>query len=281
MKNFATPPRRVADMQVPTGVRLRYREQGDTAGRPVIMLHGYTDSSFSFSRVLPVIDHSHRVFALDQRGHGDSERPAGGYAVGDLAADVVAFMDALGLERATLVGHCMGSLVAQRVALDAPQRVERLVLVSSMTAARHIVGAGELRQAVASLDGAVPAEFARDFQESTVYRRLPADFMDGVVAESLKLPARVWRAVLEGLLADEHASRLGQIAMPTLLLWGERDALLTRAEQEALVSALGNAVLKVYRETGHSPHWERPEQFVGDLEAFLEDAGARERRDAA
>jgi pimeloyl-ACP methyl ester carboxylesterase len=201
--------------------------------------------------------------------------------VRDFADDVLAFMDALGLERATLVGHCMGSLVAQRVALEAPRRVERLVLVSSMTAARNIVGADELRQAVAALDGAVPAEFAREFQESTVYRQLPTDFMDGVVAESLKPPARVWRAVLEGLLADEHTTRLDRIGAPTLLLWGERDALLTRAEQEALLSALGNAALKVYKETGHSPHWERPEQFVGDLETFLDDAGARERRDAA
>ena len=56
---------------------------------------------------------------------------------------------------------------------------------------------------------------------------------------------------------------------------------LRRAEQDALLSALGNAVLKVYTETGHSPQWERPEQFVGDLEAFLDHAGARERRDAA
>ena len=268
MNITATPPR-FADAHLSTGVRLRYAEQGDPAGRPVIMLHGYTDSSFSFSRALPLVDQGRRVYALDQRGHGDSERPEGNYALGDFAADVLAFMDELELERATIVGHCMGSLVAQRVALDAPQRVGRLVLVSSMTSVRSIEGMSELRQAVESLDGEVPAEFARDFQESTVYSPLPADFMDGVVAESLKLPARVWRAVLEGLLADEHTSRLGRIEAPTLILYGERDALLSRAEQDALLSALPNAALKVYPETGHSPQWERPERFVNDLEAFI------------
>src|SRR5215207_10629296 len=154
MNIVATPPR-FADAHLPTGVRLRYAEQGDPAGRPVVMLHGYTDSSFSFSRALPLLDPGRRVYALDLRGHGDSERPAGGYAVSDFAADVLAFMDARGLERATLVGHCMGSLVAQRVALVAPQRVERLVLVSSMTAARNIEGMSELRQAIASFDGEV------------------------------------------------------------------------------------------------------------------------------
>lgn len=260
---------RPADVSLPTGVRLRYVARGERGGPPVIFLHGYTDSSHSFSRVLPLLDESYRAYALDQRGHGDSERPAGGYAVSDFAADVVAFMDGLGLGRATLVGHCMGSLVAQRVALDAPGRVDKLVLASSMTSARSIVGAAELLQAVEALGETVPAEFAREFQEGTVYGPLPEGFMDGVVKESLKLPARVWRAALAGLLEDDHAARLGRIRTPALLIWGDRDALLTRAEQDALAAALPDSRLLVYRETGHSPHWERPERFVRDLEAFI------------
>jgi pimeloyl-ACP methyl ester carboxylesterase len=163
----------------------------------------------------------------------------------------------------------MGSLVAQRVAIDAPGRVERLVLAASMTTAHNITGANELRHAIEALGGEVPEDFAREFQEGTVYRPLPKEFMDGVVRESLKLPTRVWRKVFEGLLADEHTSRLGRIKAPTLLLWGERDALLSRAEQISLVGAIPGAVLKVYTETGHSPQWERPEQFTNDLEAFI------------
>lgn len=269
MMNVVSTPPRFADASLSTGVRLRYAEQGDPAGHPVIFLHGYTDSSFSFSRALPLLDARYHAYALDQRGHGDSERPAEGYALRDFAADVVAFMDEQGLERATLVGHCLGSLVAQRVALDAPQRVAGLVLVSSMTSARRIEGIDELQQGIEAFDECVPAEFAREFQAGTVYRPLPAEFMDGVVAASLKVPARVWRATMEGLLADEHTPRLGRIQTPTLLLWGERDALLDRAEQDVLAAALVNAELVVYPETGHSPHWERPERFVRDLEAYL------------
>ena len=257
------------EMSLSTGVRLHYVEQGDPAGRPVVMLHGYTDSSFSFSRVLPLLDRRYRVFALDLRGHGDSERPAAGYALGDFAADVVACMDELGLEDATLVGHCMGSLVAQRVALVAPERVSRLALVSSMTTARNLVGISELKGAVEALDDPVPAEFAREFQAGTVYDGVSAEFMDGVVAESLKVPARVWRATLRGLFVDEHASRLGRISAPTRLFWGERDALLTRAEQESLAAVLAYADLTSYPETGHSPHWERPELVARDLETFI------------
>ena len=109
MTTVATETRR-ADAHLSTGVRLRYAEQGDAAGWPVVMLHGYTDSSFSFSRVLPLLDSSFRAFALDLRGHGDSGRPARGYALGDFASDVLAFLDELGIERATLVGHCRFSL---------------------------------------------------------------------------------------------------------------------------------------------------------------------------
>ena len=268
MNSVITTPG-VGEMSLSTGVRLHYVEQGDPAGHPVVMLHGYTDSSFSFSRVLPLLDRRYRAFALDLRGHGDSARPAAAYALGDFAADVVAFMDELGLEDIALVGHCMGSLVAQRVALVAPERVARLALVSSMTTARNLVGVSELKEAVEALDDPVPAEFAREFQACTVYGGVSEEFMDGVVAESLKLPARVWRATLRGLLDDEHASRLGRISAPTRLFWGERDALLIRAEQESLAAALAEADLTSYPETGHSPHWERPELVVRDLESFI------------
>src|SRR5262245_19238745 len=78
-----------ADERLATGVRLRYAENGDPAGHPIILLHGYTDSWFSFSRALPYFDPSWRVYILDQRGHGDSERPADGYTFPDFAADVI------------------------------------------------------------------------------------------------------------------------------------------------------------------------------------------------
>lgn len=80
-----------ADIQLSTGVRLHYAEQGHADGHPMILLHGYSDASFSFSRVLPLLPATYHVFALDQRGHGNSQRPAQGYAMADFAADVIAF----------------------------------------------------------------------------------------------------------------------------------------------------------------------------------------------
>jgi non-heme chloroperoxidase len=262
---------RFADVRLSTGVRLRYLEQGDPAGQPVILIHGITDSWFSFSRVLPGISKAHRVYALDLRGHGDSDRPASGYSPRDVAADVIAFMDALTIRRATLVGHSMGSFVAQQAALAAPERITRLVLIGSATTVRNEVTL-ELQQAMASLPDTVPANFAKGFQSSTVHQRVPEEFLDQVVAESRKVPARVWRAALAGLLETEPFTGLGGSRIPALLIWGDRDGMFSRAEQDALVTSLPIASLKVYRETGHAPHWERPEEVVRDLERFLRTA---------
>ena len=269
----ATPTRkqerRFADTRLRTGVRLRYAEQGDRRRHPLILLHGYSDSWFSYSRVLPGLAERHRVYALDLRGHGDSDRPASGYAMRDMAADVVAFMDATGIASATIVGHSMGSFVAQQVAALAPERVARLVLVGSGTSPRNIVGISELEAAVRALRDPVPPEFARDFQVSTIFHPIPPEFLDEAVTASLMLPARVWQEVMSGMLATEPEPRLGPSGIRTLVLWGNRDAIFHRPEQDALLAAVPGAILKVYEETGHALHWERPEEFVRDLAEFL------------
>jgi non-heme chloroperoxidase len=110
----------------------------------------------------------------------------------------------------------------------------------------------------------------REFQESTIYYPVPEEFLETVVSESLKLPARVWRDYIEGVvLTVDHAARLDGIDVPTLILWGEQDALFPREEQERLAAAIPGATLKMYPETGHAVHWERPEWVVRDLEAFI------------
>ena len=116
-----------------SGVRLPYVEQGDSDGVPVVLLHGVTDSLRSWEPVLPYLPSSIRAFAVTQRGHGDADRPAAGYHPRDFAADVVAFLDAVGIERAVLAGHSMSSYIAERVASEHPERVLGVVLVGGFT----------------------------------------------------------------------------------------------------------------------------------------------------
>ena len=261
-----------ATTHLSTDVTLHYAEQGDPTGEVIIFLHGYSDSWFSFSRVLPLLSPEYHAFALTQRGHGDSERPECCYTLGDFAADVGAFMDAIGIDEATLVGHSTGALFAQRVALNYPRRVSRLVLIGAQTPANEVIL--RLREEVRALEDPVPPEFVREFQESTIYHPVPEEFLDTVVSESLKLPARVWRDYMEGAVLSidhDYMVQLREIDVPTLILWGEQDALFPREEQERLAAAIPGSTLKVYPESGHVVHWERPEQVVRDLEAFMRD----------
>jgi non-heme chloroperoxidase len=265
---FATTP-------LETGLRLHYAEQGDLTGEAIVFLHGYSDSWFSFSRVLPLLSPEYHAFALTQRGHGDSDKPQCCYTPEDFAADVDAFMEALGIEEATLVGASTGALFAQRVALSYPRRVSRLVLVGAQTPANEanevVLG---LQEEVRALEDPVPPEFVRAFQEGTIHQPVPQEFLDTVVSESLKLPARVWRDYLEGAVLSidqDYVIELREIDVPTLMLWGERDPLFPREEQERLAAAIPEATLKVYPETGHAVHWDRPEWVVRDLEEFMKE----------
>jgi non-heme chloroperoxidase len=260
---------RFATLAQANGPTLRYAISGPEAGQPIVLLHGYSDSSFSFSRVMPLLAaQGFQATALDQRGHGDSDRPERGYRIEDFVGDVVALLDTLEIDRATLVGHSMGSIVARRVAELHPDRVAGLVLIGAIeTPMRE--GVHELQAAVESLEDPVPEEFVREFQASTIHEPVPEAFFEQVVTESMKLPARVWRAVLEGLLAADDSDELGKISAPTILLWGEHDAYFLRDQQDRLAAAIPSARLQIYADTGHSPQWERPDVVARDIQAFV------------
>ncbi len=260
-----------ATTRLATGLRVHYAEQGDREGEAIIFLHAYVDSWFSYSRVLPLLSPSYHAFAPDQRGHGDSDKPQCCYTADDYAADVDAFMEAVGIEKATLVGDSSGGLIAQRVALDYPHRVSRLVLIGSPTTLVNneaVMKAGE--DMLAGLEDPISPEFVREFVLGTIHDPLPEEFLQRAISQSLKVPARVWRDYWEGVvLTVDDTARLHEIGAPTLILWGEQDRLLPREEQEWRAAAIPNATLRVYPETGHLAHWVRPEWVVRDLEAFM------------
>jgi non-heme chloroperoxidase len=261
---------RFAAVHLATGPRLHYAERGDREGEAIIFLHAYADSWFSYGRVLPLLSPAYHAFAPDQRGHGNSDKPECCYAADDYAADVDAFMEAVGIEEATLVGDSSGGLIAQRVALDYPHRVSCLVLIGSPTTLVNNETLMGWSESLRTLEDPVPPEFVRALLESIIHYPIPEEFLEKALSESLKVPARVWRDYWEGVvLAVDDTARYGEISAPTLILWGAQDALLPREEQERRAAAIPKATLKVYPETGHLAHWVRPEWVVRDLEAFL------------
>ena len=124
-----------------------------------------------------------------------------------------------------------------------------------------------------ALEDPISPAFVREFVSGTIHDPVPEEFLSTVVSQSLKVPARVWRDYLEGVvLTVDDTARLGEIGAPTLILWGEQDTLLPRREQEWRAAAIPNATLRVYPETGHLAHWVRPEWVVRDLEAFMRES---------
>lgn len=264
----STAPRE-RSVRLRTGVTLRYVEQGSRNGPAVVFLHGYTDSHHTWDLNLSLFSRDFHIYALDQRGHGDSTRPVCCYTQQSFAADVAAFLDAVGERDAILVGHSMGSFIAQQVALDFPRRVDALVLVGSAPTVAGNEVALFLKSVVDEQVGTVDPDFVREFQSSTFVRPVPASYLDTLVSESLKVPARVWQDTLDGLLAENHSSRLRHLRVPVLVVGGDQDGFFPVAQQRALVNALPDARFILYPNTGHAPHAELPQTFVRDVSQFL------------
>ena len=209
-----------------------------------------------------------RAFALTQRGHGDASRPPTGYRYADYAADLVAVTDIIGLGSALIVGHSMGRAIAQRFAIDFPGRALALVLIGAFDGEARNPVVVEIAETVSTLTDPVDAGFVREFQMSTLAQPVPAAFLETVVEESLKVPARVWREVFAGILEDDVAAELGKISVPTLVISGDRDGFAAPDIVEARAQDIASAQFVVYHGAGHGLHWEEPARFAADLAAF-------------
>jgi non-heme chloroperoxidase len=252
-----------------SGVRLPVAETGEASGIPVVLLHGLTDSWRSFEGLMRHLPPGVRAVAPSMRGHGDADRPRAGYRPADFAADLAELLDLLGIAGAVVVGHSMGAAVAQRFAAEHPARTRGLVLIGGFAAPGSNPEVQALwDDAVAALADPVDPALARAFQEGTVARPVPDGLIDMAVAESLKVPARVWRAALAGLMEDDTARRRHRIAAPTLLLWGERDNFVPRADQDGLLKDIPRARLIVHAGAGHALHWEDPARAAREIAAF-------------
>jgi pimeloyl-ACP methyl ester carboxylesterase len=234
----------------------------------VLFLHGFPDSWFTYSQVLPLLPGEIRAIVPSQRGFGASEQPDCCYLIPDLARDAVALLDALGLQRVDIVGHSWGSFIAQRVAIDHPARVNRLVLIGSAgtTATAPII---EVNGIVQTIGDSVSRAFAHEFQASTAYQPLAPAFLERLVDESMKIRPHVWRAVVSGMLQSDARHELTQIRPPTLLLWGRHDGLFDEGQQKRLLRELPNVRLITYDDLGHSPFWEDPKRVAADIAQFL------------
>ncbi|HVF57181.1 MAG TPA: alpha/beta hydrolase [Pyrinomonadaceae bacterium] len=265
------------------GVRLHYVEAGE-AGAPVIMLiHGFCASTLVWNDVIvPLAEAGFRVVAPDLVGFGFSEKPRRWeYTIEAQARTVVRLMDELGVESAAVVGSSYGGAVAAVCALDYAERVERVVLVCAVSnddVKRQLL----LRLAAAPLMGNVLSPLVLDsprlmkWRMGKVYGERSAHLTVDERMGPQHLPlraARTQRAVLQTLRRWDAARierEAHRVEHPVLLVWGDRDRDVPLHNGERLHALMPHSRLVVFRDCGHMPQEERPEEFAGLVAGFCQ-----------
>ena len=249
--------------ELKNGLRLSYAEQGANRGTPLILLPGIADSWRIFEPLLAELPKNVHAFALSQRGHGDSDRPTTGYRTRDFVEDLRLFIDALQIGEAVIVGASSGGFTARSFAAMHPERTAGLVLLGSPAT---LTGRPN---PFAELKDPINPGFVNSFAESVLSRPASAEALDSMVAENLKVPARVWLETSNGLLEETFPGELAKIQAPTLIVWGEQDPIITNEDQLALAEAIKGSKLIMHPGAGHMLYWEEPALIARDIVDFL------------
>jgi pimeloyl-ACP methyl ester carboxylesterase len=259
---------------LPDGETLAYVTMGNVAGTPVVLIHGYTDNARDWVPLIPYLSPDLRLIVVDIRGHGRSSKPDCCYTRLDFAYDIKLLLDALHIQRADIVGHSLGSFIAQTFAEFWPERTRRVVLISSSGGPRP--GAPphapkfDYAAAIHALHEPLDPESQFMIEWWSSPTPVDADFLRRQRRDAAAIPLRVWIAVLDEGLSDSDLQRtLPRLKAPTLLIWGSDDPLMQEEVRQTLRAALPQAEVKVFPGLGHNPFWEQPAQCAAVINRFL------------
>ncbi|QRG67996.1 alpha/beta fold hydrolase [Brevibacillus choshinensis] len=252
-----------------TGIEMKYVEAGPPDAPVLILLHGLTDSSRSWSLSLPKLAENYHVYVLDQRGHGDSDAPDSPYRLSDFAEDVISFMDALSIEKASIAGHSMGSFVAQLIAITHPQCVTNLVLVGSADKTAGNETLDWLWENIQQFQGKVDPAFLEEWTSTPT--PVDPEFLARLKEETAAVPVYVWKHATQMLMTEDFSAHLSEIKVPTFIIWGEQDAVFPYEDQVRLQAAIPQAKFQSYPDVGHNIQWEIPQQIGEDIASFVKE----------
>jgi pimeloyl-ACP methyl ester carboxylesterase len=259
---------------LPDGITLGYVQLGDPAGMPVVLIHGYTDSDLDWAPLVPYLSKNFRLVIVDLRGHGVSSKPQCCYTRLDFAYDIKLLLDSLGIARADIVGHSLGSIVAQTFAEFWPQRTGRVVLISSTggppRGARPRKPQFDYAAAIRRLKEPIDPDSAFMRQWWASPKPVDPRFLQRERRNAAAIPLEVWLAVLEQGLVDSDLQRtLPRLRAPTLLIWGSADPIMEPPVRRTLRRALPHAKVVIFPGLGHNPFWEDPRACAAVIDDFL------------
>jgi len=259
------------------GVRVHYQEKG--MGMPLVLLHGFTSSTYSWKDVFEPLSQNFRVIAVDLKGFGFSGKPDGDYSRRAQAMLVGHLLDYLRIEKAWLCGNSMGGEIALNVALLNPQRLAGVILIDS--AGVKVSGAGSLAPGYLLLPvvGRVLTALALT-SEKLVRQGLEKSFYDRTKVTDERV-ANYYRplqtrggqlaAVRARTQADEYPIEpdLGRIYVPTLIIWGAQDQLIPLAAGRKMSLLIKDSKLVIFDSCGHLPQEEMPARTVDEMTKFI------------
>ncbi|MDX8468988.1 alpha/beta hydrolase [Mesorhizobium sp. VK23B] len=242
------------------GLDLAYVEVAGS-GPPLVLVHGFTDTSRSFSLLAPHLS-GRRLIMPDLRGHGASQAGRG-FGIADFADDVAGLIRRLRLERPVVVGHSLGGMVAMQLAARHPELVGGLALLATtlnpgMTQDHPLVaGVAALRDPIS------PADPFYDWWHQCG-SGVPQAFLAGMAKDASAMPAARWRAILEEIRRTDLGGARA-VRARTLIIAGACDPLFGRAHQQVLAEALAGSRVVWAEHCGHNPHWEDPAFIAGAI----------------
>jgi pimeloyl-ACP methyl ester carboxylesterase len=251
------------------GLALYYEERG--SGRPMLLVPGIPAIASDWAPLAERLGESRRVIAYDNRGSGRSTVTPGPYTAALLAADAVALLDHLGIERADVFGMSLGGMIAQEMALGWPERVDRLVLgcthcgvdhAAPMPRATGRAFAMETDDWEERMQALAPFAFARGADAGLVERFVAKKARDVQDAEG-------YRAQISAALSHDSWERLPRIACPTLILTGDDDQVIPAPSSDVLHECIPDSVLYVVAGAGHLFFLERMDETVRALDKFV------------
>lgn len=248
------------------GALLTYDDEGprDGDGAPLVFVHGWTANRHRWDHQLEHFSAKRRVVRLDLRGHGESSG-AGARTIEEPARDVVALLDHLGIDRCVLIGHSMGGMIAQTVALAHPERIERLVLVCSIGRMTYSRGRA-LLMAVSTL---VPFKL---FVAANIRRAFapghPREEIRRHIRASAATPREVVMTCYAAMRAFDVLDRAGEVRVPVLLVHGYHDIQLPVKQMLRMAKAYPDAEVRIV-DAGHELPLEKPAELTAILDRFV------------
>jgi len=256
------------------GVRLNVLDEGPLDGDVVVFLHGLGGCWRDWAPQLDVLHDRYRCVVVEHRGHGRSEATSGALSIELFAADVLGVCRALGVEQAHVVGLSMGGMIAQHVALAAPDLVRTLVLCDTVAAFPAVVADGFRDYARGVRDdghpdsrGVVP-EFSPAWSQHAL-KELTAVVRDNQ-RETEGTDPELWCRAALAVADHDVTARLGEITAPTLLIWGREDGLVpVDLMAPPLRDGIAGARLEVLDDAGHLSNLDQPDTFTTLLTDFF------------